>query len=656
MSSNTDAKSNGLWWKAGLLLVVLGAAAYYALRPAETKNQGLAYTVKRSPLKITVVENGTLEAQESLEIRSEIKGWQGTKLLSIIEEGYAVTDEDVRTNKVLVELDPSELRKTAMTTDIDFQSKQAGLTEAQQAHEIQLAQNRSDIKSAVQKARFARLDVEKYLGDKVAEEICKRLGLDQKLEELGKQNGIDQAMSEVEQPPPSAPSGAVSPDPAAAMPAGAAVVAFPAGAQVTTTVALTAAPGSPGGSSPVPQQPSTASPAPTVKAAPKADPEPPAIIIDYSEYAKVELLGDGEAQQKLRENTDSLLLAEKEKSASKAKLDGTERLFAKEFVTKTEVDTSRLEYEQVDLKVKKAATALTLFMKYEFPKAAEELVSKYEEAVRMLEKTRKEAGSKLAQMRARMKSAEQQYRIVDDQRKDLNDQIGKCTIRATKPGLVIYGGTGDGMYWSGEERIREGAVIRERQPIITIPNMTKMSVKVKIHEAQIKKVKKGMLATIRVDAHPDKILTGEVTKVGVLPDSQNRWMNPDLKVYLTTLDVKGTNDWLKPGMSAKVEILVSELKDVLSVPMQAVSPSGNEQVCYLRKNGGEPQRVVVVSGDYSDEFIEIKSGLKDGDVVLLRSPEGSKAEDGQKPEEKAKEKPAAAAAAPSATATDARPK
>ncbi len=118
---------------------------------------------------------------------------------------------------------------------------------------------------------------------------------------------------------------------------------------------------------------------------------------------------------------------------------------------------------------------------------------------------------------------------------------------------------GDNNYYGNQEPISEGATVRERQAIITIPDMTHMSVNVKIHESYIQKIKKGQKARITVDAFPDTVLTGEVTKVGVLPDSQNRWMNPDLKVYNTTIAINGTYDWVKPGMSAKVEILVNKL-------------------------------------------------------------------------------------------------
>jgi len=177
--------------------------------------------------------------------------------------------------------------------------------------------------------------------------------------------------------------------------------------------------------------------------------------------------------------------------------------------------------------------------------------------------------------------------------------------------------------------------------------MTRMSVNVKIHESYIKKIKKGEKARITVDAFPDDILTGEVTKVGVLPDSQNRWMNPDMKVYLTTITIDGTHDWVKPGMSAKVEILVSKLDDCVYVPVQAISPDGNKQVCYVG-HGLKSERREVQIGEFNDAFIEVKSGLKEGDRVLLRTPEGIESDKGskeQKPAEK-KEQPAAPAPAP----------
>jgi HlyD family secretion protein len=198
------------------------------------------------------------------------------------------------------------------------------------------------------------------------------------------------------------------------------------------------------------------------------------------------------------------------------------------------------------------------------------------------------------------------------------------------------------MYYGGEEQVREGASVRERQAIITIPDMTRMSVNVKVPESYIKKVKKGLKARITVDAFPEESLTGEITKVGVLPDSANRWMSPDIKVYLTTITIDGTHDWVKPGMTAKVEIMVNKLEDIVYIPLQAVSPDNGKQVCYVA-GGFKPERREVEVGEFTDEFIHVKQGVKEGERVLLRLPDGVEANrNGKetKPPENRNEKPA----------------
>ena len=260
--------------------------------------------------------------------------------------------------------------------------------------------------------------------------------------------------------------------------------------------------------------------------------------------------------------------------------------------------------------------------------------------------------SKLAQAEAKVKGAEGRYNLEIRQREDIVEQIGKCSIRAKRPGLVVYGGGGMMRYYYGNEQIREGALVREQQPIITIPDLSRMIVKVRIHETYIKKIKKGQQVRITADAFPDKTLEGEVTKVGVLPDSQMRWSDPDNKVYLTTIAINNAADWLKPGMSARSEILVKTLTDVVYVPMQAVTPIGGKQFCFVAKRGGQEQREVEL-GEFNDEFIEIKKGIVAGDSIYLRAPPGIEKDSGasgSKPDEPGKPKLDSAPQAKPATA------
>jgi HlyD family secretion protein len=128
-------------------------------------------------------------------------------------------------------------------------------------------------------------------------------------------------------------------------------------------------------------------------------------------------------------------------------------------------------------------------------------------------------------------------------------------------------------------------------------------------------------------------------------------MNPDLKVYPTNIRIDGVYDWLRPGVSAEVVILVETLRDVVYVPIQAVSYSGKDQYVWVVSNGIH-QRRKVTTGQYSEEFIEITSGLSQGEEVLLlpidEKPEADDAEDDG--ESEGEEKPEAEGTAPAEAA------
>ena len=113
------------------------------------------------------------------------------------------------------------------------------------------------------------------------------------------------------------------------------------------------------------------------------------VAVDFAKYADLALLGDGEGKQKLRELQDAVQIAQKEFQQAQSTLEGTKRLFAKDFVTKIELDRDQLACDNNQLKVKKAETALALFTKYEFKKAAQEALSKFAESLRELDRTGK---------------------------------------------------------------------------------------------------------------------------------------------------------------------------------------------------------------------------------------------------------------------------
>ncbi len=524
--------------------------------------------VTRGDLTILVLEGGNLRALESLELKSQVETREGAKILSIVDEGYEVTEQDVEEKKVLIKLDPTEIKERIEAHDIEFENSQGAMTEADEARAIQSTESEKEIKVARQTVRFALLDFEKYLGEVISVKVLSQRDLPDDEDSLAvyESKYRDRLMAGLKKDEEASEKE-------------------------------------------------------------NQDANRDDIIergnwerVDFAKYLKEDNLGDGEAQQELRKRGDALLVATSEAAVELENVLGSERLAQREFIAKATLDKQRVALKKAQLAELSAQTSLSLFRRYEFPKNAEELLTKYEDALHALDREKTEALAKLSQAEAKFRNMEQLFKLAQKRRVDLEKQLESCNIVATEPGLVVYGSSERNPSYGGNEaKIEEGASVRFKQTMITIPDMRRMGIKVSVQESQIKKVKVGQKARIVADAEPDKTLTGKVKKVALLPDSNRWYQNPNQKVYPTEVHVDGTHDWLKPGMSVKLEIITDELKEVIKIPLQSVMADSGETVTYV-KRGGDPVRQVVETGGFNDEFIEITSGVEEGESVFLSKP------------------------------------
>jgi hypothetical protein len=146
-----------------------------------------------------------------------------------------------------------------------------------------------------------------------------------------------------------------------------------------------------------------------------------------------------------------------------------------------------------------------------------------------------------------------------------------------------------------------------------------MKVGIKVHESHVNMVQAGQPAFVVLDSMPDRRFAAYVEKVALLPDNQSRFGNPNLKVYATDVYVTDSVDDIKPGVSARAEIIITNIASALSVPIQAVTTQKGKQVCYVKRGGGQ-EVVQVEVGLFNTRFIQILRGLEEGDEVLLSPP------------------------------------
>lgn len=558
------------WVVGGIVgVLVIGIVVLKSRHGEGTLGDVPTFTVQRGTLQVNVLQGGEIRALKNYEVKSEIE--TPTKILSLIPEGYLITEDDVKDGKVLVELDGSDIKDKITTHDIDFQTTVANYIDADENREIVRSENQSLFTETKNVALFALMDFEKYLSKASASALLKSRGLPESVDAFEKN-----------------------------------IAALEANANDTPRT-------KPEDRAKAKEAVASIKPA---KAAPKSSLQP-IQRTDFIKFLDKDNGSDGQAQQTLRQLNDELLLHKSETAVAKQTVEASVRLAAKDFINKAALENDQVNYDKVALSVKTAETSLDLFRKYEFPKQCEQLLSAYDEALHKLQRMIRTNRSRLAQAQSKFETAKRRYDMELAKKEDLERQLAACVIKAPQPGLVAYGPINNSPRYN--EPIEEGAAVRLRQTILTIPDMTNMGVHVAVHESQVKKVKLGQGAVVRVDAEPGKVLVGKVAEIAVLPDSSSSRFTPNLKVYPCSVHIDGIHDWLKPGMNAKVEVIINQLDDVLYVPVQSIEVEQDHHFCYVN-NGSELQRREIKTGAFNDDFIEVKGGLDAGEIVSLTIP------------------------------------
>ncbi len=207
------------------------------------------------------------------------------------------------------------------------------------------------------------------------------------------------------------------------------------------------------------------------------------------------------------------------------------------------------------------------------------------------------------------------------------DEYQHCVIRADRAGLVIHRSAAE---WEVQP-LAEGSTVHKEQVLLLMPDLSKMRVKVGIHESVIDRMELGLKATVTL---PDQTLTGEISEIATVTTPSGWWTGNEVK-YDTFVNLPA-REGLRPGTSAEVEILVAHHEDVLTIPVAAIVQQGETHYCFVSTDAG-PEKRRITLGDTNDVFTIVNAGLKVGDQVLLRPPVADTA--AEKPVENRQEPP-----------------
>lgn len=513
----------------------------------------LIHEVERIDLRITIREQGEMQASTNKRVRSEIEGQATINFL--IPEGSVV-----KKGQLIAKLDVSEIEERRANQAIQVAKAKAALDQAEKNLEILDKQLRVQENNAASRLEIAEMRKAKFIGQ------AKPLPAD-----LAVPDGID------------------------------------AGKAGTNREMLDSLRG-------------------LIENERKND---PAVVVKYSGLVvrTVGLLGKaalqyemGEMANQILQQIDKIGLARADLELARENLMFSEQLAERTYISRNELERDRITFRRQLSAVTVAWNDLQLLINYTHPEKLIELDQEIMNARLNLESVRAENEARRVRENADLDSARTEYELARDRLENWERQIENAVIHAPTPGLIVYAAEDR----RGRNRIEEGDEVRESQTVLILPDITTMVANLTVHEAQINKVALGQQASIRIDAFPNQIFSGRVSRVSSLPDSSSRWSNPDLKVYRTTVELAHDNSdgLIRPGMNATVEINVGIREDVICIPLTALQRSGKQNYVWKLTDSG-PAPMMVEVGSNNLTHVEIVAGLEAGERIFLVQPPGA---------------------------------
>ena len=190
--------------------------------------------------------------------------------------------------------------------------------------------------------------------------------------------------------------------------------------------------------------------------------------------------------------------------------------------------------------------------------------------------------------------------------KELQVRLSYATITAPIEGVIASVSTQEG------ETVAAGL---SAPTFVTIIDLDRLQVDAYVDEVDIGKIKIGQKAFFTVDAFPSREFQGKIVSIYPKAVIQENVVNYDVVLDIAT----PYSGLLRPEMTASVTFLLKEKVDALALPIKVVKRDKGKNIVFLLSDGKVERREVKV-GWKDSQWIEILSGLKEGDSVLCKRP------------------------------------
>ncbi len=363
----------------------------------------------------------------------------------------------------------------------------------------------------------------------------------------------------------------------------------------------------------------------------EADVDEAELTLQFAEQDLMKYI-EGEYPKQLMEAKAAITIASEELNQAEEDLRWSKILYEEKYLAQSDLQQDELAAQKARLNLDMAKEDLKLLQNYTHKRQMAQLKSDVKQARMASTREVSSASSSIMDASSRYFWRQERYEEEKEDYRRLQEQVENAKIYAPINGLALYASSVMEDWEDDEDRIRVGAEVDERREIIILTAAEEYNVDIQVQETDLNKVKKGLPASITVDAIPEETFQGVVHYVSPLPNQRQQYLNPNLKVYNTDIQIQGDVESIRNGMSCKTEIVVEEFENAVYIPIQAVVKEEGQSVVYVKHENKIEVRPVQIGLD-NNRMVHIKKGLQEGEFVLLEPPlDGAADEDGSQSE------------------------
>ncbi|GCL60782.1 HlyD family efflux transporter periplasmic adaptor subunit [Microcystis aeruginosa] len=319
----------------------------------------------------------------------------------------------------------------------------------------------------------------------------------------------------------------------------------------------------------------------------------------------------------LKKKQQAISQAEIDLAEAKVKLTEDEQLFSKGFISETDLQERQKKVVQAQTSLNNAQDELSV-TKIELYKQKldwQNFLKSVKENSSEPQQKLKESLSKVEQSQQDSEQAKlalhQLIRELDKvkiERQKVIEELRQKVITAPSNGMVL------------NLQVKTGDVIEPKSSILLIGDPTQQIVELKLSPLDANKVKLKQQAEVTIIGLESKKLTGKIQQISLLAtEDQNSLQGGDNVKVTAVVGLDRNNLNIIPGTPVTVTLILSQRNQVLVLPNEAIQQNETETFVWMKDNQGKAVKRNIKIGLQGLDNTEIKSGLKQGDEVLIPS-------------------------------------